>query len=532
MQTPTRTLSISLYTLIAVLTTAAFALPGSRAAATIGESTMATVTPKADYRFANALTSSVGTAPALKDVTNFSNNTFFINDFVDNKSQAVLAFPGGTGMELHPTTGVIAGNAYTIAMLIRMESVSGRHRLIDFSRGASGSGWFINNGRLVFVQSSFGGSGNPAGAFLNSNQYFQLVFTRTADGAIKSYINGALAHDTDDNSGVTVISNANALRLFIGDTSSSTDDTAGGRIARLRLYDAALTGEEVAALERIYNPPTGDLAVQLSLLQNEFVVGNEFTYNINTSLSNANAAASAVRLTHAVPAGFEVLEIQNPRGACANQSGTYTCELGTLANNNSANVTFRVRAIVQGDYTMTASVTSDSIDTNSSNNADNFFVRVRTIADIRLTHAANVATANRNQEVAFQITIHNNGPSTATNIRINNVPPALLTNLSCQITAGTCAGDNPAAATIPQLAAGASATMTLAGRIHRRALNFATVSNFAQAQSDTSILTLRTISLTHPSSCAHPSQTARLLSSPVTIRPAIAFTRSTQTALR
>lgn len=488
MTTTRRALALSLYTLIAVF---AFVpvLPhvaGAAGLATNDETTTATATPpKADYRFDNARTTSVGTAPAVKDVTNFSNNTFFINDTVENHQQSVLGFPGGTGIELHPTTGVVSANAYTIAMLVRMESVSGKQRLVDFSRGASGAGWFINNGRLVFVQSSFGGSGDPAGANFNSNSYVQFVFTRTAAGAIKSYINGNLAHTINDNSGVAVISSANALRFFIGDTTGSTDDTAGGRIARLRIYDTPLTEEEIAELDRVYDPPTGDLSVQISPPQSDFFVGNEFTYDVTTALSNANVPATGVRLTHSVPAGFEVLEVQNAKGTCANGSGSYTCELGTLVNNASAHVSFRVRAIAQGDYTMTASVTSDSTDTNTSNNSDNFSVRVRSRADLRLTQTASAPTAARNQEVAFNITVHNAGPNAATNVRVSHVPPALLTNVSCQTTAGTCAGTNSHTATIPELASGASATVTLTGRVHGSALNFAIVSNFAQLQADT-----------------------------------------------
>jgi hypothetical protein len=191
----------------------------------------------ADYEFQNTYSSSVGTAP---DLVPTNTGTTFVGDTVNGLPRTVLQFPQGVGLRLSPTTGTIANNTYTIAMLVRLDNVDGYRRLVDFSNLASDNGLYIDNGELDF----YVGGDNDGPPAISPDQYVTAVLTRTAGGTLTGYLNGAEVFQFTDSGNDAVIDVNHALHFFI----DNSDENSAGAVARIQVYDNVLTATEVAAL--------------------------------------------------------------------------------------------------------------------------------------------------------------------------------------------------------------------------------------------------------------------------------------------
>jgi hypothetical protein len=200
--------------------------------------------PKADYRFQNKLSTSVGNAPNLTDIG--PRNNTFTTATVDGAPRKVLHFPRGNGVKLSPTTSVVPNDTYTIVVLFELDSVDGFRRIIDFKNATSDSGLYIQNGRLRFFPTSSAGP-SPIAA----NQYVQVALSRDSGGTVVGYVEGVQQFSFSDTSGEAVIDANDALRFFRDNQSggASTEHSAGS-VARIRLYDSALSASDVGALDR------------------------------------------------------------------------------------------------------------------------------------------------------------------------------------------------------------------------------------------------------------------------------------------
>lgn len=201
---------------------------------------------KADYQFQNTLTSSVSEAPAL---INLGNNTF-ATATVDGTQRTVLNFAQNNGLALSPTAGLIPNDAYTVVILFAFRDVNGYRRILDFKNGTSDNGLYVFSGQLTFFPVVFG-----PGAPIAANAYVQVVLTRNAGGNVAGYVNGVQQFSFADSGGLAVIDANNTLRFFQDNTSGGAgNEASAGSVARIRLYDGALSASAVAALDRL---PTG-----------------------------------------------------------------------------------------------------------------------------------------------------------------------------------------------------------------------------------------------------------------------------------
>ena len=203
--------------------------------------------PTADYELFNSRESSVrGTfgVPPLADISPGTNT--FATATVDGDSRPVLKFPQGNGVQAFTNSGVLPDNAYTIVALFEFDSVSGFNRIVDFKNGTSDNGLYVQDGDLRFFPNAQRGT-TP----IPANKYVQVVFTRNSAGAVAGYVNGVRQFTFTDTSGDAVIGPDDVLRFFKDNTSGAgTGEESAGSVARIRLYDFALTAGEVSALDR------------------------------------------------------------------------------------------------------------------------------------------------------------------------------------------------------------------------------------------------------------------------------------------
>lgn len=194
----------------------------------------------ADYRLQNSLASSVGTAPPLE----FLGASSFTNETVDGLSRTVVVFPAGDGLALTNASQVFS-NRYSVVMLFHFDTINRWNRIIDFNNRTTDWGVYSYYNNLQFYPLITG-----AGGSVQAGTYLQVVLTRNAANQVAGYVNGSPEISFSDPAGSALVSGANMLSFFRDDFVVSGEHS-GGAVARIRIYDDALSPAQVAALDRL-----------------------------------------------------------------------------------------------------------------------------------------------------------------------------------------------------------------------------------------------------------------------------------------
>lgn len=206
----------------------------------------------ADYQFQNSLSSTVVGATSLVDLG--TTNTFSTAT-VGEETVSVFNFAQNTGLQLS-TLNLIPSNKYSVVMLFEFDEVSSYRRILDFKNGTSDNGLYINDSTLKFYNNGLSGSGTPIA--IEANTYVELVLTRNESAQLTTFINGVEQFSFSDiDSGDAIISSDissdNILRFFRDDDVVGGENSSGS-VARIRLYDDALSADAIQALERLPVP--------------------------------------------------------------------------------------------------------------------------------------------------------------------------------------------------------------------------------------------------------------------------------------
>jgi hypothetical protein len=163
---------------------------------------------------------------------------------VDGVREEVAVFVRGGGYRLSPTTGEVGNTTYSVAVLFRLSDIGVFRRVLDFKHGTSDTGLYLAAGKLRLYPYTPSGPKTVA-----ADEWVQVVLTRTAGGTVTGYVDGAQQWQQADTDGVAVIDSENTLRFFRDNESGgTTTEHASGSVARIRLFDRALSDTEVRDL--------------------------------------------------------------------------------------------------------------------------------------------------------------------------------------------------------------------------------------------------------------------------------------------
>jgi hypothetical protein len=233
---------------------------------------------KADYNFQNTLNSSVGIAPALVAVG--SGTAGFGTQTVNGSPRTVYTSTGdvsnGAAGLRAQTNGMINPNTYSLVFYAQFNPVgTAIAKLIDYKNLTSDAGLYNVSNIPTFYNSTIP-VGNGVTPFPVDASFAQLVLTRDAASTVSVYLNGTPQFSFVDTTGLGVIddpaSTDEFLHFFFDDnqntilTNGLNIEDATGAVARLRLYDGALTSAEIAALDTIPEPSSLLAAAGLCLL--------------------------------------------------------------------------------------------------------------------------------------------------------------------------------------------------------------------------------------------------------------------------
>lgn len=230
---------VVLATLAGVLTVGPVA---PTAAASEGQAQRRPPRPTADYRFSGDLTSSVGSAPALRSINAEGRNRFRTRTQGGTTVQ-FLQFPDGNGLRLRAADRVVEPGVYTMALTVRFDELVGYTRIVNFAGDTADTGLYALNNSVVLYNSAL-----PAEPVLTAGRWATIVITRTNAGVVRGYVDDEEVFRVDDSENeYAVLGEADELWFF---RDNANREEGPGAVDRIRLWNSALTPQQVAALGR------------------------------------------------------------------------------------------------------------------------------------------------------------------------------------------------------------------------------------------------------------------------------------------
>lgn len=203
-----------------------------------------------------------------------------------------------------------------------------------------------------------------------------------------------------------------------------------------------------------------DLTITKTAPSATVIAGTDLTYTIAVA-NKGPASATNVVVKDILPGGVTLVASSI---SCTNSAGTLTCNLGNLASpgNASFTVTIHVPSAGVGSSTITntATVSSDQTDMNPGDNTSSVTTTVIAVADLSITKTAAPNPAIAGTSLNYTISVHNAGPSDATNVLVTDTLPVGVT-----FTSGPCSGTTVLTCNLGTLVNGASKNFTVKVKI-------------------------------------------------------------------
>lgn len=141
--------------------------------------------------------------------------------------------------------GALPTSVYTVDLQFSFDDLGGWRKIVQFKGDGSDNGIYAYGDHLQFYPQSTSSDGVFA-----AGQLARLTLTRDATGLFSAYVNGTQVLSFNDSvSADATYSESFATGVFFQDDHYTSGYEAGTGVARyLRVYDQALTADQVAAL--------------------------------------------------------------------------------------------------------------------------------------------------------------------------------------------------------------------------------------------------------------------------------------------
>lgn len=191
--------------------------------------------------------------------------------------------------------------------------------------------------------------------------------------------------------------------------------------------------------------------------------------------NNGPSDAEGVKVTDPMAAGLALVSAQPSQGTCSTTGGQVLCTIGDLEAGGSAQVL--VTATVTAPpgscgasaINNRATTTSDNEETNSSDNTASAQICTTPPLpsppyDLVVTKTASDRSILVGERVTYRVVVRNNGPATASNVRLTDTLNAPVTVVSVRSTQGRCERQIPMGCQLGTIAAGRSVTITIVAK--------------------------------------------------------------------
>ena len=189
--------------------------------------------------------------------------------------------------------------------------------------------------------------------------------------------------------------------------------------------------------------PLADLAINQTTQPATVSVGSPLRYNI--AVTNRGPAACSALVLDVLPPNVSFVSATPSQGACANITGTVTCDLGSLLNGGSATIVLEVIPAISGLLTNTVTVSSGTLELGTwtldpvlTNNAATVITPIQPVANLGLAMSGPPSAGLLNQPFNYLLTVSNAGPDAASGVLVSNVFPAGMAFVSAAASQGQC----------------------------------------------------------------------------------------------
>jgi uncharacterized repeat protein (TIGR01451 family) len=205
---------------------------------------------------------------------------------------------------------------------------------------------------------------------------------------------------------------------------------------------------------------SADLAVQISANASSILAGSNLTYTINAT-NNGPQTAHNVEVSLPIVAGVEFISTTSPNASYS--GGQLVANLGDLAINAGASFQVVVEPMTAGSLNETATVSSDSVDRDPSNNSSAVVTEVDPAADVQVALISSENPVVLGADFEYTVKITNAGPSAATGVIVKDTLPSGVAFVSASSDQGVIPNFSAGVVTLslPKLTSGATAMMTI-----------------------------------------------------------------------
>jgi Concanavalin A-like lectin/glucanases superfamily len=195
----------------------------------------------ADYRLEGNLKSKGVDAPNLEEV---GTGSTFDEVEVRGKLNGVWTWAIDDGLRLEQATKVLGskGKTYTIVMLVRLDDVADYNKIVDFDNRDADEGWYVYEGGLYPYDLHF----DYEKQVIEDEKWAQIALTRTEKGIVHGYADGKQVDGAKDKNRDVALGDDKILHFLLDDGNPA--ESSGGDIARLRIWDTALSKKRIKRL--------------------------------------------------------------------------------------------------------------------------------------------------------------------------------------------------------------------------------------------------------------------------------------------
>ena len=194
-------------------------------------------------------------------------------------------------------------------------------------------------------------------------------------------------------------------------------------------FDPNLSNNQ--AIATLNGNPAADLAISKTVNNNAPYVGNQVIFTIQVTNAGPDDATGVV-VNDLLPAGLVYDHSSASVGNYNETSGEWI--IGDLLHNGSATLTITANVTQEGSFNNVATVSGDQYDPHHEDNTSSVGINAQPAANVVIRKDVSNNTPNYLDNITYTITVHNNGPSTATGVIIYDPLPAGLELLSAPVT--------------------------------------------------------------------------------------------------